>query len=139
MNYNNIIIQKSIHKGLKHMNKEKIIKNYWKYLFWKSYYNSKMPKLYIVIYTIHNNKNNTIRNIVKKVLENNGYICLYSKLNIKNIDYNLRYISLANYEELCNFEKKRLLSYIAMELSNNIDNKYLVECLKQIEFDIIII
>ena len=121
------------------MNKEKIIKNYWKYLFWKSYYNSKMPKLYIVIYTIHNNKNNTIRNIVKKVLENNGYICLYSKLNIKNIDYNLRYISLANYEELCNFEKKRLLSYIAMELSNNIDNKYLVECLKQIEFDIIII
>ena len=121
------------------MNKEKIIKNYWKYIFWKSYYNSKMPKLYIVIYTIHNNKNNTIRNIVKKVIENNGYICLYSKLNIKYIDYNLRDISLANYEKLYNFEKKRLLAHITIELLNNINNKHLLECLKQIKFDIIMI
>lgn len=121
------------------MNKDKIIKNYWKYVFWKSYSNLKVPKLYIVIYTIHNNKNNTIRNIVKKVIENNGYICLYSKLNIKYIDYNLRDISLANYEKLYNFEKKRLLAHITIELLNNINNKHLLECLKQIEFDIIMI
>lgn len=95
------------------MTKEHILKNYFKDVFWTSYYNLRLancynlrlPNFYIVTYTISNSKNNKVRNIVKKVLENNGYTCLYSKLNTKDIYYNLRYISLTHYEELCNFEK----------------------------------
>lgn len=126
------------------MTKEHILKNYFKDVFWKSYYNFRLPNFYIVTYTISNSKNNTIinntvRNIVKKVLEDNGYICLYSKLNTKDIYYNLRYISLTHYEELCNFEKNMLLEYIIIELSNNIDKKYLLECLKQIELNVTIL
>ena len=129
------------------MNNYKIIEKYFKHVFWKSYYNLRLPNchnlilpnFYIVTYTISNSKNNKVRNIVKKVLKDNGYICLYSKLNIKYIDYNLRDISLANYEKLYNFEKKRLLAHITIELLNNINNKHLLECLKQIEFDIIMI
>lgn len=126
------------------MRKKIIIKNYFKHVFWKSYYNFRLPNFYMVTYTISNSKNNTIinntvRNIVKKVLEDNGYICLYTKFNVKNMDYNLRYISLTHYEILCNFEKNILLEYIIIELSNNIDKKYLLECLKQIELNVTIL
>lgn len=129
------------------MNNYKIIEKYFKHVFWKSYYNLRLPNchnlilpnFYMVTYTISNSKNNKVRNIVKKVLKDNGYICLYSKLNLKYIDYNLRYISLTHYEELCNFEKNILLKHIKIELSNNIDKKYLFECLKQIELNVTIL
>ena len=103
--------------------------NLLKHEFYQSYCNSKQSKLYIVTYTIHNDKNNIIRSIVEKVLRNNNYIRLGTTLYMKYtaINYDL-YCKL-----LCNFEKYRLLEQIKKELLNKIHYKYLYNTISEIK------
>lgn len=93
--------------------------------------NLKKHSIYILIPVIHKDCSNKIRNIVKKVLKENGYIFEKPKLYIKNINNCIN--------DQLNEEYKISLK-IAIELLNENFSKYSIkDILRKIELQIIAI
>ncbi|WP_295298927.1 hypothetical protein [uncultured Brachyspira sp.] len=84
-----------------------------------NYYNQKLHNLYIVTFIVHKNsilknKKAILRNIIKKVLEDNGYYYVGTTLYIKYVfnNYNIDFGILSFLEE------KFILESIEKELLN---------------------
>lgn len=95
------------------------------------HYHKKLHNLYIVTYTVYNDRFNILRNIVKKVLKDNGYYyfgtTLYIRYDFQN--YNI------DYRILSYLEREFLLKEIETELLKKNLNMYYIN---NIELDIIV-
>lgn len=103
------------------------MKNYFFYNFanmlkdyYEKLYNKKIKRMYIITYTIYNDKNNILRNVVEKILKENGYSPFATTCYIKYI-YEISYYG--QKENLSIIEKAVIENKIKQHILKNIEKK----------------
>lgn len=96
---------------------------------------------FLVEYTIHDDDDDFIRNIVENTLEENDfYICEGTTLYYKEDEYNIIITGILkkhNLDNICSNKKSELLKSVRKQLSNRgVSIKYIMDIMKLIELQV---